>query len=322
MLRGLRLAIIQTAALLVPAPERPEWLAEWRAELWYVNRRAMAFCLGSICDALWMHRNPPAPIARRRFGLESPVKCLMFLAVLTALSLLLALGAPGRNLEPAPRGGESQNIAPAATAGNSNQPPPADLELNTPLPNRVANPSPAIARTPPAQSGTETRGEGFLEFSLAYLGVFCGFLVALSQLTPLRLGEYPVNRYAPGAPLRLLRWVFLAAKMALVVPIVLCGGLALAPIVPPLAVWGMFLGLLFGLRWALTDQRERCPVCLRLLSNPTRIGDPSQSFLGWYGTELLCSRGHGFLYVPGASASWYETQRWQYLDPTWNTLPP
>jgi hypothetical protein len=118
----------------------------------------------------------------------------------------------------------------------------------------------------------------------------------------------------------LLRWVFLAVKMALVVASALCATLALGSIAPPLAGCAMLLGPLFGFRWALMDQRERCPVCLRLLSNPTRIGDPSQYFLGWYGTELVCSHGHGFLYIPGTSTSWGEAQRWHYLDPTWQTL--
>jgi hypothetical protein len=319
MLRGLHLAIIQTAALLVPAPDRAEWLAEWRAELWYVNRRATAFCLGCICDAFWMSRNTPAPMARRRFGLESPVKCVMVLAGLTALSFLLAFGPPGHNLSLHSRAGESQSTAQAASARNSNQQPPADLELSASLPNRMANPSSAIARTAPVQPRTETRGDGYLVF-LACLACCSGLLVALSAVTPLRLGEYPVNRYAPGVPLRLLRWVFLAVKISLVVPIALCGALALASITPQLAPTAMFWGLVLGFRWALMDQRERCPVCLRLLSNPTRIGDPSQCFLGWYGTELVCSHGHGFLYVPGTSTSWYETQRWLYLDPTWQTL--
>lgn len=265
MLRGLHLAIIQTAALLVPAPERAEWLAEWRAELWYVNRRATAFCLGSICDALWMSRNSPAPTARRRFGLESPLKCVKLLAGLTALSALLAFGLHG-------------------------------------------------------EVGTEIRQGGYQDLPLTFFCMGLLSLAVLSAVRPLRLGEYPVNRYAPAAPLRLLRWIFLAVKMALVVPTALCGALALGSIMPPIGGWVMFLGLFFGFRWALMDQRERCPVCLRLLSNPTRIGDPSQSFLGWYGTELVCSHGHGLLYIPGTSTSWYETQRWQYLDPTWNTL--
>jgi hypothetical protein len=265
MLRGLHLAIIQAAALLVPAPNRAEWLAEWKAELWYVNRRATAFCLGSLCDAFWMNRNTPAPNVRCWFRLESPVKCVMFLAGLTALSFLLAFVLPG-------------------------------------------------------EPGTEPRHAGHLDLPQLCFFVGLELLGILSSVRPLRLGEYPVNRFAPAAPLRLLRWVFLAVKMALIVSIAMWSVLALASI-PPLATWGVFLGLFLGFRWVLMDQRERCPVCLHLLSNPTRIGDPSQSFLGWYGTELVCSHGHGILYVPGSSTSWYETQRWQYLDPTWNHLP-
>jgi hypothetical protein len=266
MLQGLHLAIIQAAALLVPAPERAEWLAEWRAELWYVNRRATGFCLGSICDAYWMKRNTPAPQTCRWFRLETPVKCVMFLAGLTAVSVLLAFVLPG-------------------------------------------------------EPGTQVRRDGCQDFPLVCFCLGLELLVILSSVRPLRLGEYPANQYAPAAPIRLLRWVFLAIKISLLVPTAVCGCLALFPIMPPLASWGMFLGLSFGFRWALMDQRERCPVCLRLLSNPTRIGDPSQAFLGWYGTELVCSHGHGILYVPGNSMSWYETQCWQYLDPTWNHLP-
>jgi len=216
---------------------------------------------------LWLNRNSSTPIKRRRFGLESPVKCVMFLAGLTALSVLLAFVLPG-------------------------------------------------------EPGTGIRQDGYQDLPLVCFCVGLQSLAILSSVRPLCFGEYPVNRYAPAAPFRLLRWVFLAVKLALVVPMVLCAALALGPAAPPLAGWVMLLGLFFGFRWALMDQRERCPVCLRLLSNPTRIGDPSQAFLGWYGTELMCSHGHGFLYVPGISTSWYETQRWQYLDPTWsNPLP-
>jgi len=41
-------------------------------------------------------------------------------------------------------------------------------------------------------------------------------------------------------------------------------------------VWAVYL---LAFRWALIDQRQRCPVCLRLLTSPTRIGAPSQTFL-------------------------------------------
>ena len=57
----LHLAILRIVSLIVPRPERAEWLAEWRSELWYVraarHREATAFCLGAFPDALWLRRN-------------------------------------------------------------------------------------------------------------------------------------------------------------------------------------------------------------------------------------------------------------------------
>jgi len=56
-----------------------------------------------------------------------------------------------------------------------------------------------------------------------------------------------------------------------------------------------------------------------LLTNPTRIGRASQTFLEWYGTEFLCLKGHGLLHVPEIPTT-YSTQRWQDLDPSWGSL--
>jgi hypothetical protein len=77
---------------------------------------------------------------------------------------------------------------------------------------------------------------------------------------------------------------------------------------------------LFGLRWSLRDQRQRCPVCLGKLSNPARVGQPSRSFLAWNGTELICVSGHGLLHVPEMATSWFSEQRWLYLDASWEVL--
>ena len=58
------------------------------------------------------------------------------------------------------------------------------------------------------------------------------------------------------------------------------------------------------LRWVLLDQRNRCPVCLRLLTEPVRIGAPSQTFLEWYGSESACASGHGLLQISEMPASY------------------
>ena len=81
-----------------------------------------------------------------------------------------------------------------------------------------------------------------------------------------------------------------------------------------------FFALLFAFRWALRDQRQRCPVCLRLLSNPAHVGEASRNFLAWNGTELICAEGHGLLHIPELPTSWFSTQRWLYLDPSWSAL--
>lgn len=81
-------AILKTAGILVPAEERPEWFAEWHAELCYIQRvrdaNALAFCFGAFKDAVWL---------RRQDGirwLESPSQCLALLAIAVAVSLAAA----------------------------------------------------------------------------------------------------------------------------------------------------------------------------------------------------------------------------------------
>jgi hypothetical protein len=71
---------------------------------------------------------------------------------------------------------------------------------------------------------------------------------------------------------------------------------------------------------AIRGQRQRCPVCLGMLTHPARVGEPSRNFLAWNGTELLCAGGHGLLHIPEISTSWFSTQRWLYLDPSWESL--
>lgn len=113
------------------------------------------------------------------------------------------------------------------------------------------------------------------------------------------------------------RWLFLAAKSAMVLLMVYCWARYLLFDGGP--VHGLLIGCVLAFRWVLVDQRRRCPVCLRLLTNPVRIGRPSQTFLDWYGTELMCVKGHGLLHVPEISNS-YSTQRWLHLDRSWAEL--
>ena len=152
--------------------------------------------------------------------------------------------------------------------------------------------------------------------------------LALPATTPLPLGEYPVHHKRTPSSARFRRWMFLAVKLALILPIAYFGSLDVAysalPLYSPAAEYVQltvsFFGLLFALRWTLQDQRKRCPVCLRLLTSPARVGQASHNFLAWNGTELICSVGHGLLHIPELPTSWFATQRWLYLDPSWNGL--
>jgi hypothetical protein len=155
----------------------------------------------------------------------------------------------------------------------------------------------------------------------AHLLMLFTALLILLVTTSLTLGEYPANRHSPPLRTRLRRWVFLAVKVALLIVIVFCGVLDLASLTwTPIQPHGLLVGYVLVFRWALKDQRERCPVCLRLLTNPTPIGWSSQTFLEWYGTELMCVRGHGLLHVTEIPSSSYGAQRWLYLDRSWGSL--
>ncbi len=155
-------------------------------------------------------------------------------------------------------------------------------------------------------------------------------LLALPATTSLPLGEYPDHSNEVPWTTRVRRWAFLVVKFLLIVPIVYFAALDVAYSSSAMPVGSSemvelfvgFWGLLFAFRWALRDQRKRCPVCLRTLTNPARVGQFSRNFLAWSGTELVCLSGHGLLHVPDIPTSWFSSQRWLYLDSSWRGLFP
>ena len=93
-------ALLHLASLLVREPDRSDWLAEWKSELWYVWRdcghqhgRALRFCLGAFRDALWLRRNGSAP--RRLPFLQSPFRCLAYLTVIAAVVIFVFFRSSG-----------------------------------------------------------------------------------------------------------------------------------------------------------------------------------------------------------------------------------
>lgn len=118
---------------------------------------------------------------------------------------------------------------------------------------------------------------------------------------------------------RLRGWIFLALKILFVLPILQCATL-FAIIFTPFLSLGIVLANIVLFRWVFLDQRRRCPVCLRLLTQPVRIGNSSQTFLEWYGAESVCSRGHGLLHDPDLVATYAAQAQWLKLDRSWSGL--
>jgi hypothetical protein len=166
-----------------------------------------------------------------------------------------------------------------------------------------------------------------LPFSI-FLFTLIVAVITLPATTALPLGEYPrLSGRLPWA-VRGRRWLFLLSKVSLVVPLVCLSSVDVAYGIPSLSSTSTqyiqlglsYFGFLFAFRWILQDQRKRCPVCLRVLSNPARVGEASRNFLAWNGTELICAGGHGLLHIPELPTSWFSTQRWLYLDASWGGL--
>ena len=153
-------------------------------------------------------------------------------------------------------------------------------------------------------------------------------LLSLPAITSVSLDEYSFCMHKPSWRKRFCRWSFLIAKTALVLPIGYYLSLDLAyahaagysALAENVQLLTSFLICLFGLRWVLLDQRQRCPVCLRRVTHPAQVGQASRMFLAWNGTELMCTSGHTLLHVPGLPTSWFSTQRWLYLDGSWEFL--
>lgn len=244
-----QLAILRAASLIVPRTQRAEWLAEWNAELWYVHgrREATAFSLGAFPDAVWLRRNHEPVNARGIFQVESPLRCMIVLAVLAGASLVCAM-------------------------------------------HRMREIS-----------------------VLPYLLLVLMALLVLPAITSVDFGQYPANKNLLSLPGK--RLMFFVTKVAVLLLIGLCAAIIMVSVgAGPIMGPGLMAGHVLAFRWAIADQRRRCPICLHALTNPVRIGQSSQTFLAWYGTELICAKGHGVLQVPEIATSSYRSQRWIYVE--------
>ena len=191
------------------------------------------------------------------------------------------------------------------------------------IPIAVAGGDPDYASLVGIKLADESKGPGALGGFALFLA-----LLALPAVVSVSLGESNFSAYRPSLKRQCVRWLFLAGKMGLAIAIAFYASIALAygftSAYSPTAEFAQFaLGFVFsllGLQWALMDQRHRCPICLRHVTNPTRVGLASQTFLGWNGTEMFCAGGHTLLHVPALPTSWFAVPRWVYLDSSWGFL--
>ena len=161
---------------------------------------------------------------------------------------------------------------------------------------------------------------------LVLLAVGCAMLIVYA-----RAGA-EVERAALSVRDRLRWWSFFVTKAVLLLTatgllawtvvhrlsIAIYG--SIHPMTNAVGLWVFLIFSLAPLSWAIRDQQRRCRVCLRRLGTPIAIGAPGHVLLDWSGTEMVCSEGHGVLYLPDSQANWLERARWNNLDASWADL--
>jgi hypothetical protein len=153
-------------------------------------------------------------------------------------------------------------------------------------------------------------------------------LLALPAVSSVSLGETHLTPHRVSFREMLRRFLFLTAEFGLMAGIGLFASFDIAYCYTSsysgagecFQLIACFAICLTGFRWTLADQRKRCPVCLRRVTNPASVGLASRTFLGWNGTEMICMGGHTLLHVPAQPTSWFGDQRWIYLDSSWQFL--
>lgn len=102
--------------------------------------------------------------------------------------------------------------------------------------------------------------------------------------------------------------LFYLAKLLLVSSLYACV-VMFAILCPPLQIYAI-VAYLLTLRWAIRDQQQRCPVCLKRLGSPVHFGRPSWTLLDWNLQEYVCDDGHGVMQIPAVSFSGQSAQAW------------
>ena len=280
--------LIRAAGCLVPRAERAAWRARWSSDLFnlvlLVERGDLAGA--ALPQVAWLSRRAAASALRAAVREHDPRRLLPGPGfVLGSILAVLAVEAAASR-------GLAKTRYLAAALRDVLSASPADL-------NHHMNALVAYS------------------FPMAIALGSAAVLVVLAQPSLRRYGW----RY----------WAFLALKtlgaMLAVCLVWIEGGAALRSVMPTEGLrvvvgaigFCLFFVALFcrAVRWSFTDQRNRCPVCLRRLAMPVAVGSWA-SVLDPPATELLCSEGHGALCRAETGIS--EPDRWVELDSSWRAM--
>jgi hypothetical protein len=103
--------------------------------------------------------------------------------------------------------------------------------------------------------------------------------------------------------------LFYLAKLLLISSLFECA-LMMTMLWSGLVMNASLLAYIFLLRWAVRDQQQRCPVCLKRLGSPVHFGRPSWTLLDWNLQEYVCGDGHGVMQIPVTALSGQSPQAW------------
>jgi hypothetical protein len=279
--------LVRAASWIVPPEVRPPWRSRWEQGLrnwWTLVERGdqSSRTRGEICRAAF------SEALRLRYGTASPERLVRGASCIPAVSavLLLALAVFTRGF-PATR-------ALIETARGHARGPLRTLAL-TGAEDRLVGHSIVIAfalvvaLVAAVTVGLRLRRYGWRYWGfLALKSVCAGALVTLAWLE----GSQMLRGHLPSMGLKAI-----------------AGGLA--PALLYIAAFG------WALAWSVKDQRRRCPVCLRRLALPVRMGSWASVF-DPPTTELLCESGHGRMCVCETAEG--ELERWTESDATWREL--
>ena len=272
--------IVHLAARLVPAAKREDWLREWQAELWYLTDSPASRLQPSMREQMSLG-----------YGIVADAACIRLDAIrdkarASAYTCLWILG------------GYSLFCAAAECVAEGSW------------------------------------RSALLAINAHFLGLF--IYVAIPAVFA-SVATYPLRTLRShaqhGSGTNWLsaraRWnLFLAAKIALTLALAFL--VSLVALGPARTVLGRnsdwfelalyAITVTCGMRWALLNQEQRCQKCLRMLSQPTRVGPASRNFLDWSGMEQACADGHGLLHTPEMQGSWCWYDLWLEQDSNWQGL--